>query len=171
MTVAPQIAGPSTSSGGPAPSLDLNEQLADIGDRIRAERHARGWAQNTLARRAGLHLGTIKRIEEGQTTLRGFLLVCTALQVDMGHLLSREWRMPPPHQRLLTVRQVEVLRVVADGRPLAAAALELGMTREGVASVLTEVYRRLGVSDVPRGRRRRAAAVQVASSHGLINAA
>lgn len=172
MTTAPVRPGPSTTSGGPAPSLDLDEHLADIGDRVRAERQARGWTQNALARRAGLALATIKRIEEGQTTLRGFLLTCTALEVDMGHLLSREWRMPAPYQRrLLTARQVEVLRVVADGRPLSVAALELGMTPEGVSSVLTEIYRRLGVADVPRGRRRRAAAVQVASTHGLLNAA
>jgi transcriptional regulator with XRE-family HTH domain len=167
VTTAPVRPGPA-NAGGPAP--DWDDLLADIGDRIRAERQARGWPQNALAQRAGLDRATVKRIEAGQATLRGFLMACTALEVDMGYLLSREWRMPVPHPRPLTARQAEVLRVVADGRPLSVAAPQLGMTPEGLASVLSGIYRRLGVADVPRCRRR-AAAVQAATSRGFMNAA
>lgn len=163
---APVLVGPLPSGGGPVPSPDVDDMLADIGDRIRAERQARGWSQEELATRAGVSRKTIRGLEDGIGTLRVFTQACWGLQVDMAYLLSGRWQMPfrPPS---LTPRQAEALRAVADGRPLAAAARELGMTPEGVASALNGAYRRLGVAEVPR-EARRAAAVRAASAHGLI---
>lgn len=169
MTTAPVRPGPTTTGGGPGPSLNLDDLLADIGDRIRAERQARRWSQTELGRRAGLSLATVKRLENGETSLRGFVRACAALEIPVGHLLSEQWRMPALGPSL-TPRQAEVLRVVADGRPLSVAAPQLGMTPEGLASVLSGIYRRLGVAEVPRERRRREA-VRVASTHGLMDAA
>lgn len=164
---APVLVGPPPSRGGPAPSIDWDDVLADIGDRIRAERQARSWTQTEFGRRAGMGLATVKRLENGETSLRGFVRACAALGVPVDHVLSGEWQMPAVRPSL-TARQAEVLAVVSDGRPLSVAARELQMTPEGLASELSgRIYQRLGVSDVPRPERR-AAAVRVAVRHGLI---
>ncbi|GAA0453919.1 hypothetical protein GCM10009544_15850 [Streptomyces stramineus] len=72
--------------------------------------------------------------------------------------------MKAPH---LSPRQAEVLAAAADGVPLSAVALRLGMPRTQVASRLSEAYRALDVAWTSRDQRR-AAAVRVARRHGLI---
>lgn len=168
---APVQVGPSTN-GGPTrfPAWpDWDDVLADIGDRIRAERRARGWSQTELGNRSGVALATVKRLECGDSSLLiTFAMACRAMGVDMGYLLSPGWRMP--ERRLsLSPTQARVLAAVADGRPLTRAAGALGMTEQAVASVLSNVYRRLDVAHVPRGQRR-TAAVRVAVRHGLLTA-
>lgn len=161
-----------------APVLHWEDALADIGDRIRAERRARGWTVAILAQQAGLAVYTVRRLEQGESTLLiTFATVCRTLGVDMGQLLSADWELPEPLPRLnatqgphLSPTQARVLAAVADGRSLSQAARELSMTTSGVASVLTAVYRRLDVAHVPRGERR-TAAVRVAVKHRLIDAA
>jgi hypothetical protein len=44
------------------------------------------------------------------------------------------------------------------------------MPREGMASHLSDIYRRFGIADMPLGERR-AAAVRIAEERGLFNAA
>lgn len=164
------MVGPSPTGGGPTPFPDWDDVLADIGDRIRAERRARGWSQTDLGRRSGVSLGTVKRLEAGDSSLLiTFAMACRAMGVDMGHLLSADWRMPE-RQLSLSPVQARVLAAVADGRPLKQAARVLGTTPTAVASVLAKTYRRLEVAELPRGQRR-AAAVRVARAHGLIDAA
>jgi DNA-binding CsgD family transcriptional regulator len=63
--------------------------------------------------------------------------------------------------RVLTRRQVEVLRVVANGHTNAEAAALLSVSAETVATSLRLVYRALGVGD-------RAHAVAVALRVGLL---
>lgn len=170
---APVQTGPSPYGGGPVPSLDWDEVLADVGDRVRAERQARGWSQPELSRRAGVSVITVRRLEEnGSGTLRVFMLVCTALRVEMAGLLSDEWRMPEPRVVVtLTDAQVRVLKSVSGGESLTVAAASLGMPRDGLSSRLSQIYRRLQVLHVPRGVERRLAAVDVARKHGLLDAA
>jgi len=164
---APVQVGPSPQGDGPTPSPDWGELLADIGDRVRAERLARQWTQTELGRRTGIGLNTVKRLEEGgASSLAVFVRVCTVLDV-LEDVLSAQWELPPVRP-YLSPQQVRVLGAVADGRPLQDAARGLCMTSGGVASVLTSVYRRLGVAGVPRGKRR-AAAVRVAREHHLID--
>ncbi|MFD9443359.1 helix-turn-helix domain-containing protein [Streptomyces sp. NPDC060001] len=166
---APVQVGPSPHSGGPVPSPD--DLLADIGDRIRAERQARGWSLNELGHRAGLARNTVRRLEEdGVGTLHTFALTCAALGVEMSLLLSDQWEIPERHPSL-TVGQVKVLRAVAGGEPLSVAAGGLGMPVNGLASRLSQIYRRLDVVHVPRGLQRRMAAVEAARRHGLFDAA
>lgn len=166
---APVMVGPSPTGGGPEPSLDWEEFLADIGDRIRAERKARRWTTTELARRAGVSLCTVKRMEEsGLTYLPKFIRVCTVLGI-LETVFTDQWQLPE-ERPYLSPQQARVLAEVADGKPLAVAARRLHMTPGGVGSVLTSVYRRLGVADVPRGKRR-PAAVRVAREHHLIDAA
>ncbi|MFE1451945.1 LuxR C-terminal-related transcriptional regulator [Streptomyces olivaceoviridis] len=147
---------------------DLDDELADIGDRVRAERLARGWTETELARRANVSRVTVRRIQDGVGPLRAFVQICSGLRVDMGYLLSDQWVMPE-RKPSLTEAQVRILSAVADGRPIAEAAADLNITPEGLSSVLTQVYRRLGVTQVPRGVERRAAAVRVAVRHGLLD--
>lgn len=61
----------------------------------------------------------------------------------------------------LSPRQTAVLTAAADGAPLSTVANRLGTTREQVAARLSEAYRRLDVTWLPRNERR-AAAVRAA---------
>lgn len=69
----------------------------------------------------------------------------------------------------LTPRQAAVLAAAADGAPLSAVAARLGTTRTQIASRISEAYRALGVTWLPRDERR-AEAVRIARRHGLIPA-
>ena len=178
MTVAPQLVGPSTSSGGPDPSPDWDEVLADIGDRIRAERKARGWSVHRMSLRSGLPVITRKRLETGSGSRRVFAQACAGLDVSMSYLLSEGWRMPEakavrtagPGPVGLSPRQAEVLREAASGDSLAEVGARLGLDPRAVGAALSRAYQRLGVAFMPAGERR-AAAVRVAATHGLIDAA
>ena len=140
--------------------------MADIGDRIRAERQARGWSQERLGEQAGMTKHQIRRMESGVIGMRNLLIACWALGVDVGYLLSDGWRLPASEPSL-TPRQAEVLSAAADGAPLAVVAQRLEMPREGLASHLSDIYVRLGVADRGLGERR-AAAVRVAQQLSLI---
>jgi transcriptional regulator with XRE-family HTH domain len=162
--------GPSPSGGGPVPSPDWDDVLADIGDRVRAERQARGWSQNRLGRRAGIGEDTVRRVENGEASIRTFALVCAALEVAMHDLLSPRWQRPDPAVRPLSLseRQALVLGAAASGDSLTAVGARLGMDSRAVASNLSRAYRRLGVAHLPQ-EQRRAAAVRLAIQHGLFN--
>ncbi|MFF1916157.1 helix-turn-helix domain-containing protein [Streptomyces sp. NPDC058239] len=170
---APAQVGPSPVGGGPAVSADREEFLADVGDRIRAERHARGWTQDQLGRRSGLSRKAIEHMEHGRTSmpLLGLADVCRGLGVTLSALLSESWEMPTAanRERGLTPRQAHILRVAAStGLPLSQVAARVGTTRQVVAARLSESYRLLGVAHLPQ-RERRAAAVRVAEDRGLFN--
>lgn len=65
-----------------------------LADRLREERLRLGWKQDTLARRSGVSVPTIRRYERtGRTSLRNLLRLCYALgRLDeFADLLS-----PPP---------------------------------------------------------------------------
>lgn len=166
---APVQVGPAPSGGGPAPSSDWNDLVADIGDRIRAERKARRLTETDLAHRAGLDRATVRRIQDGVGTLRAFAQVCHGLGVRMDYILSPEWRLPTPRPSL-EPRQLQVLREAAGGKSLAVVGDRLGMERTAVASYLSQVYRRLEVAHLPQGERR-TAAVLVAKHYGLLDTA
>lgn len=149
------------------PADELAEELADIGDRIRAERKAQGLSEGALSERAGLDRGTLRRIQDGIGTLRHFIQVCAALGVGPDYLLSEQWVMPDSGPGLGEA-QVAVLRAVASGQPIATVAEQLGMSSRAVESHLRRIYQRLGLTDLPV-RERRAAAVRVAMQHGLFD--
>jgi DNA-binding CsgD family transcriptional regulator len=69
--------------------------------------------------------------------------------------------MPRSGTGLPTPREIHALRLLANGHTLTSAARVLGIGRAGVASLLVDAYRRLGVHD-------RAHAVAVALRLGLI---
>ncbi|MEU5716586.1 LuxR C-terminal-related transcriptional regulator [Streptomyces sp. NPDC020403] len=72
-----------------------------------------------------------------------------------------------PARMPLTPRQAQVLTAAADGAPLREVANRLDVTRETVAARLSDAYRRLDVTHLPRGDRRQAA-VRTARARGLI---
>ena len=64
--------------------------MTQIGQRAKAIRHARGEAQETIARRAGIAVTTYSRIENGRNepnmvTLRA---IARALEVTVGELVD-----------------------------------------------------------------------------------
>ncbi|MFF8422863.1 helix-turn-helix domain-containing protein [Streptomyces sp. NPDC015680] len=153
---------------------DREELLADVGDRIRAERHARGWTQAQLGTRCGLSAKVVAHVENGQTSLPLYYLaeLCCGLGVTMSALLSDAWVMPTRQreERALTPRQAHILRVAAStGLPLSQVAARVGTTRQVVAARLSESYRLLGVSHLPQDERR-AAAARIAEERGLFDA-
>lgn len=164
---APVQVGPSPQGDGPAPSPDWDELLADIGDRIRAERQARGWSQEHLAESASLSRHAVRNAEIGIGTLRTFLQVCWAMDVSLDHVLSDGWRLPERGPRL-SVKQLRVLSEVASGDSLTRVGARMGLDSRLVAAHLTRIYQLLGVAHLVRGERR-AAAVRVAMQHGLFN--
>lgn len=167
--IAPVQAAPPCGDK-PASGRDLEDYLADVGDRVRAERQHRGWTQAHLAKRAGIGLATVKRIEAGGVWLRPLVLASWALGIELDYLLSLRWETPSQGPVVsLSPRQVDVLSAAAGGAPLSVVARRLGMTRPEVASHMSRVYRRLDVAGLPEGERR-AAAVRVASRHGLLHA-
>ena len=166
---APVMVGPSSPGGGPAPFPDWDDVLADIGDRIRAERQARGWGQQDLADRARLDRVTVRRLEDGIGSIRVFVQACWALEVDPGRLMSQQWAMPAPQaspRGSLSPRQAQVLQAAAGGDSLARVGVRLGLDRSSVASFLSQAYRRLGVAHLPQ-EERRAAAIRVAMKDDL----
>jgi len=176
---APVQVGPPPKRGGPVPSPDWEDVLADIGDRIRAERQARGWSETLLGKRAGMGRNTVRRLENGDATLRSFVLACTALGVAMDRLLSPVWERPQcapvkglasAGQVSLSPRQALVLREAASGDSLTQVGARLGMDSRAVGSELSRAYRRLGVAYLPADERRVAAA-RVAMQHDLFSLA
>ncbi|WSF22090.1 helix-turn-helix domain-containing protein (plasmid) [Streptomyces sp. NBC_01353] len=151
--------------------LDRDEFLADIGDRVRAERHARGCSQLALAERCGLPVKSVRHVECGTSPLPLFTLVelCHGLGISISYLLSDEWEMPARAEpvRKLTPLQARILREAVPGIPLATVARRVGTSRQAVAARLSEVYRLLGVSHLPREERREAA-VRAAGARGLL---
>ncbi|GGZ83166.1 helix-turn-helix transcriptional regulator [Streptomyces rubiginosohelvolus] len=169
---APTRTGPSPSGGGPTASPDLDDLTASIGDRIRAERLHRGWSQAHLGTRAGLTKKHVGAIESGHTTLPVVRLaqLCHGLGMSMSDLLSDQWVMPERKvPQLLTPRQVQILTEARTGAPLSQIAVRVGMPRESVSARMSEVYRLLGVADLPRGRRE--AAIRAAEERGLLEPA
>lgn len=95
-----------------------------------------------------------------------------ALEVaqEQGYLTAEApVRLPPVQGRpqALTAREKETLAAVQGGVPLSRAAAVLGITAPSLASRLTEIYRKLGVSHLPR-RSKRAAALRVAAHKGYL---
>lgn len=172
---APVLVGPPSSGGGPAPFPDWDDVLADIGDRVRAERQARGWSVQRMSIHSGLPVITLRRLEAGSASMRVFVQACTALEVSMAYLLSEDWQMPdqkpvrsgPPGPVGLSPRQEIVLREAASGDSLAQVGERLGLDSHAVGAALSRAYQRLGVTFLP-ARERRLAAVKVAVQHGLI---
>jgi DNA-binding CsgD family transcriptional regulator/DNA-binding XRE family transcriptional regulator len=154
-------------TGGATPVANPDVLLEDVAVRIRAEREARGWSRDQLARRAGISRSAVGRLEAGDVWLRSLAKACTALRVPVDYLLSDRW-MPPARKPTLTPVQVTVLGEAASGDSLEAVGDRLRMTSQAVSSVLSKIYVRLGVADLPRDQKR-AAAVRVASAHGLLD--
>ena len=60
--------------------------------RVRELREARGWSQAELARRAGVRVATVNRIELERTNAIDFRVLdvlAYALEVDPGYLITR----------------------------------------------------------------------------------
>jgi DNA-binding CsgD family transcriptional regulator len=163
---APVLVGPSPQGGGPTPSPDWDDILADLGDRVRAERLARHWSLDQLAQQAGISIHTVRRLEDGNIRLRPLLPVCQALGLGVDHLLSDQWQAPALRPRLAP-RQVEVLREAVSGDSLEQVGARLGMSSQTVSAMLSRIYVRLGVDGLPRSEKR-AAAGRVAVEHDLI---
>ena len=161
------MVGPSPQGAGPTLCPDWDDVLADIGDRVRAERQARGWSQTDLAHRAGISVQAARRLEEGSVWLRPLMKACWAFRVPVDHLLSEQWK-TPERRPTLAPRQVDVLREAGSGDSLTVVGVRLGMSSQAVGAALSRIYVRLGVADMPRGQRRQAA-VRVARSNGLIH--
>ncbi|HAN24382.1 MAG: XRE family transcriptional regulator [Microbacterium sp.] len=83
----------------------MDAAIAQVGPRVRAARHARDWTLDDLARRAGLSVSTLSRLESGKrgASLELLLPVTRALGIRIDDLL-------PPHDRDPRVRRPVIRR-------------------------------------------------------------
>lgn len=160
-----------------SPHTDIHDYLADIGDRVRAERQSRHWSKEELATRAGISRASVTATEYGRykVTLPTLISICRGLGMHVADLLSDEWTMPVREDRpRLTPRQVEAVVLCADGGSLLDVARMLGTSRQDVGARLSEAYRRLGVPAADRAYRRadaprrRLEALRAAQRLGLV---
>lgn len=148
--------------------MDLDDILADMGDRIRAERTARNWSRPQLSERAGISSPAIKRLEKhGHCTMATYVLACAALDISVSAVLSENWTLPEQIPTLAP-RQLDVLEALAKGGSLSKAANRLNMPVRGVSSVVSRIYEKLGVQHL-REQNRREAAIAIARKYDLIS--
>ncbi|MFI8792639.1 helix-turn-helix domain-containing protein [Streptomyces sp. NPDC055105] len=155
-------------SDRPAPYPDWHEVVADLGDRVRAERRARGMSAQALAERAGLSLAQVKYTEAGGQSLHSYVAICWALGLSLDALASPGWS--ASERVAVTPRQAQILRAAADGGSLLTIASRLGTTRQVVGARLSELYRLFDVAHFPVGERR-SALLRAARDRGLLDAA
>jgi transcriptional regulator with XRE-family HTH domain len=67
----------------------LSDATRVLGERVRAERHAQGLSQETLADRCGIHWTFLGQVERGQRnlSLHNLLKIADGLVIDPGRLL------------------------------------------------------------------------------------
>lgn len=92
--------------------------------------------------------GYLLKHSEPETILAAIREVCTGgspLDPKAARVLLDSRR--PPRENLLTAREEEVIRMVADGLANKMIARRLGITERTVKAHLTSVYQRIGVTD------------------------
>lgn len=68
----------------------LSPITAEFGGRLRLHRQKRGWSQEALAERAGLHYSYVSQVERGERnlSLHNIVRLACALEIDPGRLLD-----------------------------------------------------------------------------------
>lgn len=87
----------------------MNTELAQVGQRLRAARQARGWTLDDLAERAGMSPSTLSRLESGkrQANLELLLPLTRQLGIRIDDLLNPVT--PDPRVRRTEIRRDGVL--------------------------------------------------------------
>lgn len=95
-------------------------ELDQIGPRLRALRHARGWTLDQLAKRAGMSTSTLSRLESGkrQASLELLLPLTRQLAVRLDDLIHPET--PDPRVRRAVIRRdgLIVAPLTPEGSPI-----------------------------------------------------
>lgn len=147
--------------------MELDDLLADIADRFRAERQARHWSQTEFAQRTGLALNTIKRMEGGKSvSMAVYFAACQEFNQPLTRLLSDDWRIPKQIPTLAPY-QIRALEAVAKGGSLAEAGVRIGITRQAMASIMSRIYDRWGVQ-YKYGIDRKTEVLRIAREYNLI---
>lgn len=147
--------------------MTLDDLLADIGDRFRAERQARNISQIDFAKQFSFSVGTVKRVEQGLgVSMDTYYRMCQALQVPFLYMMSSDWRMPKRIPKLGPY-QLKVLESVAKGGSLSEVGKRIGLTAPAVGSALHRIYQNLEVP-YKYGVDRKKEAVRIAREYGLI---
>lgn len=150
--------------------VDLDDVLADIGDRYRAERKARGWSQVDFAEKSGLNLHTIKNLEAGRAKyLTVYVLAAQALKREFIYMMSAEWRVPEsvPSLPPFYAKVLEAIVRAGVDKTLSEAGSLIGMKGNAMASAMSRIYVKLHVP-YQMGVDRKREAVKKALKYGLI---
>jgi transcriptional regulator with XRE-family HTH domain len=101
----------------------VNQLAVNLGREIRSERTRRDWTLTTLARKAGLDLSTIHRIEAGHaSTLAGYVRVADALD-----LVPRFTLLPEQVARVRDVDPVHAAMGEVEARHLGGVGYEISL--------------------------------------------
>lgn len=135
MTVAPQIAGPSTTSGGPAPVL--NDRELDLLRRLAAGEKHHAIAPDLFLTVPGVHSMTSRLI-----TKLGARNTPHAI-----HIAHQYGLLDPPATVKLSPALLRVMELVADGHTNAEIAVRLGLSEHTVKDHVKKARRLLGARD------------------------
>lgn len=135
MTVAPQIAGPSTPSGGPAPVL--NDRELDLLRRLAAGEKHRTIAPDLFLTVPGVHSMTSRLIARlgARNTPHAI------------HIAHQYGLLDPPATVKLSPALLRVMELVADGYTNAEIAVRLGLSEHTVKDHVKKARRLLGARD------------------------
>lgn len=120
------------------------QEVPNVGQRIRSFREERGWSLRELAERSGLSINAISLIERGENspTVSSLHLLATALGVSISNFFENE-----REQAVVFVRPAARLRSEANG--IAMESLGIGLRNQQLEPFLISVAAGAGNIDQP----------------------
>ncbi len=97
----------------------MTMDVRNVGARLRAERHRRGWTLEELAARTHMSVSTLSRLESGkrQASLELLVPLTEELGVRIDDLLTREVRDPRVHRDVIHRDGLVIVALTPPGAP------------------------------------------------------
>lgn len=98
----------------------INDELSQVGPRLRAARKARGWTLNELAAKAAVSASTLSRLESGkrQASLELLVPLTRHLGIRVDDLLTAEVADPRVQRKAMRRNGLVIVPLAPEGSPL-----------------------------------------------------